>query len=134
MTTRKALKMNGGDVDTDPKKMPLGTKIWIYLRHSPWDNQTIESQEAAIRNLVKDKNWIIDRVFRDIGLSGKSADTRRDFEKNISRKKSSDELSSRIGFTHCPCNQTNASASVKVMHRFFIATVGYLQNFITIIE
>jgi DNA invertase Pin-like site-specific DNA recombinase len=83
MKTRKALKPNGGEVEMDPRKMPLGTKIWIYLRHSPGDNQTIESQEAAIRNLVKEKNWIIDRIFKDVGISGKSVDTRRDFERMV---------------------------------------------------
>jgi DNA invertase Pin-like site-specific DNA recombinase len=83
MRTQKGLKPTSGSTDMNPRGMPLGTKVWVYLRHSPGDNQTLESQEAAIRNLVKEKNWIIDRVFQDAGISGKSVDTRKDFERMV---------------------------------------------------
>jgi site-specific DNA recombinase len=66
--------------DLDPKDMPSGTKIWYYVRHSPGDNQTIDSQVAAIMRLVKEKGWLITREFKDESLSGVSTRNRKAFE------------------------------------------------------
>jgi len=66
--------------DVAPRDMPPGTVVWIYLRHSPGDNQTLESQEAAVMNLVRGKGWIVGRVFRDRWTSGKSTENREAFE------------------------------------------------------
>lgn len=66
--------------DLDPKDMPPGTKIWYYVRHSPGDNQTIDSQVAAIMRLVKEKGWLITREFKDESLSGVSTRNRKAFE------------------------------------------------------
>ncbi|MBN1890589.1 MAG: recombinase family protein [Thermoflexales bacterium] len=69
--------------DLDPRDMPPGTKAWVYLRHSPGDNQTIESQEAEVMRLVREKGWVVDRVFRDQWVSGKSTDNREAFNHMI---------------------------------------------------
>jgi len=66
--------------DVDPMDMPPGTKVWIYPRHSPGDNQTIDSQVSAIKRLVKQKGWIIAREFIDEGISGGSTRNRAAFE------------------------------------------------------
>lgn len=66
--------------ELDPRDMPPGTKVWIYLRHSPGDNQTLESQESAIMHLIRQKQWNVTRVFRDRGISGKSTEDRQGFE------------------------------------------------------
>lgn len=66
--------------ETHPHDMPPGTKVWIYLRHSPGDNQTLDDQEAAVRKFAREKDWIVDRVFRDAGKSGKSTEDREAFE------------------------------------------------------
>ena len=71
------------DEEIDPRDMPPGTKVWIYLRHSPGDNQTLESQEAAVRRFAQEKGWIVDRVFRDRWASGKSTKNREEFEHMI---------------------------------------------------
>lgn len=69
--------------DTDPRNMPPGTRCYIYLRHSPGDNQTLDSQEAEIRRLCTAKGWIVIRIFRDRGISGKSVENRDGFEQMI---------------------------------------------------
>lgn len=72
------------DEELDPRDMPSGTKVRIYLRHSPGDNQTLESQEAAGKELVCEKGWVVDRIFRDRGKSGKSTEGREAFEMMVS--------------------------------------------------
>lgn len=69
--------------ELDPHDLPPGTKVWIYVRHSPGDNQTLESQEAVIMRLVNEKKWIADRIFRDRGVSGRSTDNRQAFEQMV---------------------------------------------------
>jgi site-specific DNA recombinase len=66
--------------DIDPKDMPLGAKVWYYVRHSPGDNQTLDSQISAIRRLITEKQWNLTREFKDEGLSGKSTHNRKAFE------------------------------------------------------
>jgi len=66
--------------DEDTKDMPPGTKVWIYLRHSEGDNQSLEDQEAAVRRFAREKEWVIDRVLKDEGASGKSTKNRKQFQ------------------------------------------------------
>ncbi|GAB4537132.1 MAG: hypothetical protein Kow0063_23450 [Anaerolineae bacterium] len=66
--------------EIDPRNMPPDTKTWVYLRHSPGDNQTLESQEAAVMRLVREKGWVVDRIFRERWVSGKSTEDREAFE------------------------------------------------------
>jgi site-specific DNA recombinase len=67
------------DEEIDPRDMPPGTKVWIYLRHSTGD-QSLDDQEAAVTKLAREKEWIVDRVFRDAGKSGRSTEGREAFE------------------------------------------------------
>lgn len=47
--------------------------VWLYLRHSPGNDQTIESQELGIENFCKQFPELeIKRKFVDIGKSGKT--------------------------------------------------------------
>ena len=64
---------------TDPKNMPAGTRVLLYVRNSPGDNQTLESQEQALMNLCKERGWIIVDIFRDKWESGKTI-SREGFE------------------------------------------------------
>lgn len=66
--------------ETDPRELPPGTSVWAYLRNSPGDNQTIESQEAAVRTLCAEKGWNLSRIFMDRWKSGSSVDGREAFE------------------------------------------------------
>ncbi|GEM_PF-2682266 len=63
----------------DPRDMPPGTLVIIYVRNSPGDNQTIESQESALVNLCHERGWKIVRIFRDRWESGKTTN-REGFE------------------------------------------------------
>jgi DNA invertase Pin-like site-specific DNA recombinase len=67
------------DID-DAENMPPGTLVWIYLRHSPGLDQSLESQEAAVMKLVEEKRWVVDRVFRDRWVSGSGKDSREQFD------------------------------------------------------
>ncbi|MEO8288902.1 MAG: recombinase family protein [Chloroflexota bacterium] len=62
---------------------PPGTLVIIYLRHSPGDGQSIDSQEAAVRQFCDANGWIIVKIYRDIGISGKSTEERAGFERMI---------------------------------------------------
>lgn len=77
---KKPNESKNGDDDRGPRDMPPGTIVWIYLRHSPGDNQDLASQEAAVRKLAEEKGWIVGRVFRDEGKSGGSTTSRKGFE------------------------------------------------------
>jgi hypothetical protein len=66
--------------EIDPRNLPPGTRVWVYLRNSEGDNQTIESQESAVRALCAEKGWQISRTFVDRWKSGGSVDGREAFE------------------------------------------------------
>jgi DNA invertase Pin-like site-specific DNA recombinase len=66
--------------DIAPLDMQPGTPVWIYLRHSPGDNQTLDSQEAEVMRLVHEKKWVATRIFRDRWASGHSTENRDAFE------------------------------------------------------
>ncbi|MBI5054099.1 MAG: recombinase family protein [Chloroflexi bacterium] len=80
-TKTKVIPANSNN-EIDPRNMPPRTHVWVYLRHSPGDNQTLESQEAEVLRQAKEKGWIVDRVFRDRWASGKSTD-REGFDQMI---------------------------------------------------
>jgi hypothetical protein len=67
--------------EIDPRDMPLGTKVFVYLRTSPGLSQTPDSQVSAVKKLVIERGWILDEkhIFTDFWVSGKSAD-RKSFE------------------------------------------------------
>lgn len=69
--------------EIDPRNMPPGTRVYIYLRHSPGDEQTLESQQSEIEKYCKQKGWIIIKIFRDLGISGSSTENRTGFEEMI---------------------------------------------------
>ncbi len=51
----------------DSNNLPPGAPVWLALRHSPSDNQTLESQESAAQRLAREKQWALKRVFRGRG-------------------------------------------------------------------
>lgn len=73
----KPSTMSFGEID--PFTLPPGTEVWTYKRHSPGEKQTIESQDAAIKQVCMEHGWIITREFCDQGVSGSKADNREDF-------------------------------------------------------
>jgi site-specific DNA recombinase len=84
MVIRCSKRKEDKDDEVHPRDLPPGTRVWIYLRHSPGDNQDLASQEAAVTKLAREKGWIICRIFRDEGVSGSSTKCRRAFETMIS--------------------------------------------------
>ncbi len=58
---------------------PAGSPVVVYLRHSPGDQQTITSQEAAVRDWCEGHRLAILRVYRDEARSGTSTAGRDDF-------------------------------------------------------
>lgn len=68
---RKTKPIQEFDKNTDPREMPPGTKCLCYARHSPGEDQTIESQLAEILKVVELKGWILPHpVVVDRGVSG----------------------------------------------------------------
>jgi DNA invertase Pin-like site-specific DNA recombinase len=58
---------------------PVGSLVYAYLRHSPGDNQTIASQDAAVRAWCAENGLQIGRVFKDEAKSGTSTAGRDEF-------------------------------------------------------
>jgi DNA invertase Pin-like site-specific DNA recombinase len=56
-----------------------GSAVVVYLRHSPGDQQTIESQESAVRAWCAERHLAILRVYRDEARSGTTTAGREDF-------------------------------------------------------
>ena len=70
--------------DFDPRDMPPGTKVWAYARHSPGDNQTIDSQVTEIENEIRKRGWILERdIFKDEWASGSSTENRKEFRRML---------------------------------------------------
>jgi DNA invertase Pin-like site-specific DNA recombinase len=65
------------------RDLPPGTKVWLYLRHSPGDDQTLESQEEALREHCRRNSWSITEVFRDRAKSGRSTSGREEFNRMV---------------------------------------------------
>lgn len=55
-------------------ELPAGSRVWCYLRHSPGDNQTIDSQIAGLRDWCAEMGWEIERMFIDEALEGSRED------------------------------------------------------------
>ena len=55
-------------------ELPAGSRVWCYLRHSPGDNQTIDSQAAGMRAWCAENGWQIDRMFVDEAIEGSRED------------------------------------------------------------
>lgn len=74
------------------ENLSAGTPVWIYLRHSPGDNQSIDSQKLAIEKIAREQRLVIKRVFIDQSASGSSTNGRKDFEYmiHLSRQKPRD--------------------------------------------
>ncbi len=65
--------------DTRACPFPPGTPLVAYLRHSPGDRQTIESQESHVREWLAAHHLPLVRVFIDKALSGTSTAGRDEF-------------------------------------------------------
>jgi site-specific DNA recombinase len=59
--------------------LPPGSHVWCYLRHSPGDNQTIDSQKAGMQDWCAGNAWIIDRMWIDEAVEG-SREDRQQFQ------------------------------------------------------
>lgn len=81
VTVIRSSKRRDDDDEIDPRDMPAGTKVFVYLRTSPGLSQTPDSQVSAVKKLVIEKGWVLDEkhIFTDFWVSGKSAD-RKSFE------------------------------------------------------
>ncbi|MBA3823066.1 MAG: recombinase family protein [Ktedonobacterales bacterium] len=62
--------------------LPPGSHVWCYLRHSPGDMQTIDSQVLGMTDWCAGNGWIIDRMFTDEALEG-SREDRDQFQEMI---------------------------------------------------
>jgi len=78
-----AKKSSANTSAPDPHVAPPGTRCLVYLRHSPGDDQSIDSQEAAVLKEVSQRGWKIIRIYKDEGISGKSTKKREAFERMI---------------------------------------------------
>jgi DNA invertase Pin-like site-specific DNA recombinase len=64
--------------------LPPGSRVWCYLRHSPGDNQTIDSQLAGMKQWCAEMGWAVDDIFVDEALEG-SREDRDQFQLMMSR-------------------------------------------------
>jgi site-specific DNA recombinase len=55
-------------------ELPPGSRVWCYLRHSPGDNQTIDSQVAGMKAWCAENGWFIERMFIDEAIEGSRED------------------------------------------------------------
>ncbi len=55
-------------------ELPPGSHVWCYLRHSPGDNQTIDSQRAGLLDWCAGNEWLVDRLFIDEAVEGSRED------------------------------------------------------------
>src|SRR5215467_5010158 len=60
-----------------------GSHVWCYLRHSPGDNQTIDSQRVGMEEWCVSNAWSIERMFIDEAMEG-SRDDRVQFQEMLS--------------------------------------------------
>jgi site-specific DNA recombinase len=60
-------------------ELPAGSHVWCYLRHSPGDHQSIDSQLAGMQQWCVEMGWAIDRMFIDEALEG-SREDRAEFQ------------------------------------------------------
>lgn len=55
-------------------ELPAGSHVWCYLRHSPGDNQTIDSQRSGMTEWCASNSWLVDRTFVDEAIEGSRED------------------------------------------------------------
>lgn len=51
-------------------ELSQGNRVWVYLRHSPGDKQTIDSQKAAMMHWCAENGWVVERMFIDEAIEG----------------------------------------------------------------
>lgn len=61
-------------------ELPAGSRVWCYLRHSPGDNQTIDSQKAGMWEWCAENGWVVEQLFIDEGVEG-SREDREQFQR-----------------------------------------------------
>lgn len=54
--------------------LPAGSHVWVYLRHSPGDNQTLDSQVVGMHVWCEQNGWVVDRIFADEAVEGSRED------------------------------------------------------------
>ena len=59
--------------------LPVGSKVWVYLRHSPGDTQNIDSQQSGMRSWCAESGWLVEKEFIDAGIEG-SKEQREQFQ------------------------------------------------------
>lgn len=64
-------------------ELPPGSRVWCYLRHSPGDNQTIESQRVGMEEWCASNAWQVERTFVDEAIEG-SREDREQFQLMLS--------------------------------------------------
>ncbi len=62
--------------------LPAGSRLWAYVRHSPGEKQTIDSQIAGLRDWFTENGWVLERTFADEALEG-SREDRAQFQEMI---------------------------------------------------
>jgi hypothetical protein len=55
-------------------ELPARSHVWCYLRHSPGDNQTIDSQRSGMAEWCASNAWLVDCTFVDEAIEGSRED------------------------------------------------------------
>jgi site-specific DNA recombinase len=66
-----------------PPYIKPNSRAWAYLRHSPGDNQTLDSQELAVEQFCRDSRVNLTRTFKDRSKSGTTSAGREAFNRMI---------------------------------------------------
>src|SRR5262249_49814 len=54
--------------------LPAGSRLWVYVRHSPGEKQTIDSQLAGMNAWFAENGWQVARTFADEAIEGSRED------------------------------------------------------------
>ena len=76
-------KKQTSSTDTLRWDLPAGSRVWIYLRHSPGDKQTIDSQSSEMQKWCTEHKWTNEQMFIDLAEEG-SKEQRPQFQEMIS--------------------------------------------------
>ncbi len=71
--------------------LPKGSRVWGYLRDSGGDAQDLSAQDAYLLGYCDHHNLVLERVFRDAAVSGKSTSKRDEFSEMIWLARHSDK-------------------------------------------
>ncbi|MBA3826845.1 MAG: recombinase family protein [Ktedonobacterales bacterium] len=88
-------KQAQGMFDAQRWELPVGSRVWVYLRHSPGDNQTIESQMMGVQQWCEKEQWIIERMFIDEAQQG-SKEHREQFQEMMALSRQQPRLADGI--------------------------------------